>query len=183
MSRTPPSPSALRVADLPQNAETAFALRPDTDKLKSIADELHLSTVRKLSFEGTVSALGQSDWQLKGRLGATVIQPCVVTLEPVTTRIDVDVSRQYVSEFDEPEDPEVEMSADDTTEALRQWIDPAAVMLEVLALETPDYPRKSDAALDQAVFTKPGETPMTDEDARPFAGLAGLKQKLEDDGA
>lgn len=180
MSRTPPSPTALRVAELSQNAQTPFSLRPDADSLRKIAEELDLSALRKLSFEGRLKALGRSDWQLEARLGATVVQPCVVTLEPVQTRIDVNVTRLFVQDYEEPEETEVEMAEDDRTEPLGAWIDPAVVMIEALALEIPEYPRADGAELGQAVYTKPGEAPMTDEDARPFAGLANLKDQLKD---
>jgi uncharacterized metal-binding protein YceD (DUF177 family) len=170
----------LRVAELSQNAQTPFSLRPDADSLRKIAEELDLSALRKLSFEGRLKALGRSDWQLEARLGATVVQPCVVTLEPVQTRIDVDVTRLFVQDYEEPEETEVEMAEDDRTEPLGAWIDPAVVMIEALALEIPEYPRADGAELGQAVYTKPGEAPMTDEDARPFAGLANLKDQLKD---
>lgn len=179
MAQPAPSKTALRVADLSQSAPTPFALRPDADNLAEIAQALELSALRKLSFEGHVKPLGGSDWTLKGRLGATVVQPCVVTLEPVTTRIDVDVTRQFLHDFDDPDEPEAEMPDDDTVEQLGAWIDPAIVMQEALSIAAPDYPRKDDAALGQMVYTKPGEAPMTDEDARPFAGLAALKDRLE----
>lgn len=179
MSRTPPSPTALRVADLPQNADTPVSLRPDADDLRKIAEELGLSALRKLSFQGKIFALGRTDWQLDARLGATVVQPCVVTLEPVTTRIDTDITRLFVKDYVEPEEPEAEMPEDDRTEPLGSWIDPVAVMIEALALEVPEYPRADGAELGQLVHTKPGDVPMTDEDARPFAGLADFKQKLE----
>lgn len=178
MSQNRPSDSALRVADLSQNSENSFALRPTADDLAQIADELGLSSVRKLSFEGAITAQGKSDWRLDAKLGATVVQPCVVTLEPVTTRIDIPVARQFIAGYSDPEAPEVEMPDDETTEPLGTWIDPNAVMLEALAIAAPDYPRKDDAELGQMIYTKPGETPMSDEDARPFAGLADLKDKL-----
>jgi uncharacterized metal-binding protein YceD (DUF177 family) len=181
MSRIPPSQTALRVAELSHNADNSFTLRPDAQMASQIAQELELSALRKLSFAGKVKSLGQSDWVLEGKLGATVVQPCVVTLEPVTTRIDVAVHRQYVSTFSHPDEPEVEMPEDENVEPLGAWIDPAVVMIEALALAVPDYPRKGDVELGSAVFTKPGDAPMTDEDARPFAGLADFKQKLEKD--
>lgn len=181
MIKPPPSDSALRVADLSQNAAVPFALRPNAAALAEIAMALDLSAVRKLSFEGELRAIGKTDWRLTARLGATVVQPCVVTLEPVTTRIDKNVERQFVADYANPEDPEVEMPEDDTTEALGPWIDPAQVMQEALALAVPDYPRKEGAELGQMVYTKPGAAPMTDEDARPFAGLADLKAQLEKD--
>ena len=182
MAHLPPSDTALRVAELSQTAENSFSLRPDGEELKVIADELGFSSLRKLSFSGRIKPLAGSDWTLEGRLGATVVQPCVVTLEPVMTRIDVDVTRNFISTFAYPDEPEVEMPDDDTSEPLGSWIDPGVVMREALALAAPDYPRKDDAELGQLVYTKPGEAPMTDEDARPFAGLADLKSKLEKGG-
>tara|TARA_R110002094_G_scaffold133924_1_gene126315 strand:- start:1740 stop:2291 length:552 start_codon:yes stop_codon:yes gene_type:complete len=179
MSRTPPSPTALRVADLSQNVENAFALRPDAETAKNLAQILELSALRKLSFVGRIVSMGKTDWQIEARLGATVVQPCVVTLEPVTTRIDTNVVRRFIHDFSDPDEPEAEMPDDETSEPLGQWIDPAIVMQEALALAVPDYPRKDDAELGQLVYTKPGEAPMTDEDARPFAGLANLKDQLK----
>lgn len=181
MTQTSPSKSALRVADLSQNTTVPFALRPNATALAEIVASLELTALRKLSFEGQLRPIGKTDWRLTGRLGATVVQPCVVTLEPVTTRIDKNIERQFVADYADPEDPEVEMPEDETTEALGEWIDPALVMQEALALAMPDYPRKEGAELGQMVYTTPGEVAMTDEDARPFAGLADLKAQLEKD--
>ncbi len=178
MKQSAPSPSALRVSDLSQNSPTAFNLRPNTEQLKAIAGDLGLSGLRKLSFEGRVEGVGAADWQLKAKLGATVIQPCVVTLEPVTTRIDEAVERTYLRDFVEADAPEAEMPEDDTTEALGAWIDPEAVMIEALVLHLPLYPRSGSVELGEMVVSAPGVTPMRDEDARPFAGLAALKDKL-----
>ncbi|MEE4188984.1 MAG: DUF177 domain-containing protein [Roseobacter sp.] len=179
MKQNAPSPSALRVADLAQNSATAFELRPQTAQLQAIADELGVLGLRKLSFAGRVSASGRADWRLEGKLGATVIQPCVVTLEPVTTRIDVPIERIFLKDPVVIDAPEAEMPEDDTTEPLGAWIDPDAVMIEALVLHLPLYPRAADAALGEMVVTEPGVAPMRDEDARPFAGLAALKDQLK----
>lgn len=182
MKQIAPSPSALRVSELSQNSATPFGLRPDSTQLKAIAAELGLSGLRKLSFTGDIKGVGSADWRLKAKLGATVIQPCVVTLEPVTTRIDVPVERLFVRDFVDVDAPEAEMPEDDTTEPLTAWIDPEAIMSEALALNLPLYPRAEDATLGEMVLTEPGVTPMRDEDARPFAGLAGLKDQLDKNG-
>ncbi|MGC1502912.1 MAG: DUF177 domain-containing protein [Sulfitobacter sp.] len=182
MAHLPPSDTALRVAELSQTAENSFSLRPDAQELKEIAAELGFTSLRKLSFSGGITPLAGTDWTLEARLGATIVQPCVVTLEPVITRIDLNVTRNYINTFAYPDEPEVEIPEDDTSEPLGSWIDPGIVMREALALAAPDYPRKGDAELGQMVYTKPGEAPMTDEDARPFAGLADFKSKLEKGG-
>ncbi len=173
--------TALRVADLPQNAATHFDLRPDAAAMRALADDLGLDELRKLSFAGEIRAQGSRDWVLTGRLGATVVQPCVVTLEPVTTRIDTEVRRTYLADLPSPEAGEVEMPEDDTVEPLRSTIDPAAVMAEALALALPLYPRKPGADLGEAVFTEAGQEPLRDADLRPFAGLAALRDRARDD--
>ena len=180
MSRTRPSETALRVSELPQNAAKSFSLRPETAQLKDIAKQLDLLGLRKLAFSGDVQSEGKRDWRLTGTLGATVVQPCAVTLEPVTTRIDVPVLRRFVDTLHDIDAPEAEMPEDGTVEPLGAWIDPGDIMIEALVLALPLYPRAEGAALGEAVYTVPGQAPMRDEDARPFAGLADLKAKLGD---
>jgi uncharacterized metal-binding protein YceD (DUF177 family) len=179
MSQPTPSDSAFRVADLAQNRASAFKIRPNAEVLRSIAETLGLSAIRKLRFEGVVEAVGKTDWRLKGKLGATVVQPCTVTLEPVLTRIDAPVERMFLKNIPEIMEEEIEMPEEEGIEVLGPYIDPEFVMLEALSLEVPDFPRADGAALDRTVFTAPGQAPMTDEDARPFAGLAALKDQLE----
>ncbi|MEO0904769.1 MAG: DUF177 domain-containing protein, partial [Pseudomonadota bacterium] len=76
----------------------------------------------------------------------------------------------------------VEMPDDDTVEALPETLDLAAVMTEALSLALPPYPRSEGADLSNAVFAEPGVTPMTDDDAKPFAGLGALRESLEKKG-
>ncbi|MEP1354939.1 MAG: DUF177 domain-containing protein [Tateyamaria sp.] len=182
MANTQPSRSALRVADLAQNAGTAFEIVPDKSALSAMADMLELTSLRKVRFAGEVRAQGKADWLLTGTLGATVTQPCAVTLAPVVTRIDTPVRRVYLRDFaDEIDAPEVEMPEDDEVEKLGAWIDPDAVLIEALSLAVPDYPRASGVSLGETVLTEPGKAPLTDEAVRPFAGLADLKAKLDKD--
>ncbi|MBY6065332.1 DUF177 domain-containing protein [Leisingera aquaemixtae] len=173
--------TALRVADLPQNAPTAFEITPDKAELAALAAELGVNALRKLRFAGEIKAMGKKDWKLAGRLGATVVQDCVVTLEPVTTRIEEPVEITYLARFESPEGAEVEMPEDDSIEPLGTHIDPAAVMAEALALHIPAYPRKDGAELGEAVYAEDGVQPMRDEDTKPFAGLAALRGQLKGD--
>lgn len=181
MSPTPPTATSLRVANLSQTAPNPFSMRPDAATLAALAEAMGLTGLRKLSFEGGLKPLGDRDWQLKGRLGATVVQPCVVTLEPVVTRIDTDVVRTFIRDYVDVDAPEAEVPEDDSVEPLGIWIDPAAVMEEELTLALPEYPRKDAAESTTVRVTEPGKTPMTDEQARPFAGLAALKDQLNGD--
>jgi len=170
----------LRLAELPQKRR-AFSLTPDVETRNAIAKELGLLGLRKVRFSGEITPYGASDWRLNARLGATVVQTCVLTLAPVTTRIDENISRGYLAESAVSQgDGEHEMPGDETLEPLGEVIDPGLVMVEALALALPSYPRALGAELTDTDFAGPGIKPMTDEDARPFAGLKGLREKFDD---
>ncbi len=171
--------SLLRLADLAASRGTSFALTPDADDRTAIADTLGIVGIKKLRFEGNLTPQGRKDWVLTAQLGATVVQDCVVTLDPVTTRIDEAVTRQYLADLPETTGTEVEMPEDDTLEPLPDSIDLYAVLTEALALALPLYPRADGAELGQVVYTRKGVAPLTDEAARPFAGLGALRDSLK----
>ncbi len=162
--------------------ETSFLLKPDADARKALAEQLGISGVRKLSFSGYVKSKGSRDLMLAGNLGATVVQPCVVTLDPVVTRIDVQVHRQYLADVPDTSDAEeFEMPEDDSIEPLGEVIDLETVMTEALALELPEWPRADGVDHVSIAVTEPGKEPMTDEDAKPFAHLKALAEKAAND--
>lgn len=171
----------LRVARLTARHAHAFNLEPDTAQRALVAEFLQLEALRKFRFTGQLHPLGRSDWELRGDLGATVVQLCAVTLAPVTTRIDEPVTRRFIADLPEPDGPEVEMPEDDTREQLGSDIDISAIAIEALSLALPAYPRAADAelapdgVLDQA---PPGAAPLTESRPNPFAALAQLQGKL-----
>ncbi len=180
-NRSPRQPLAaaslpLRVTDLPTRRPQPFHLRPEADERARIAQEMGISAVRKLDFRGTLQAEGKHDWRLEGRLGATVVQPCVITAEPVSTRIDIDVVRRFLRNMPQPDATEVEMPEDDTLEPLGAVIDPGTVMIEALTIALPDYPRAPGATLDAEEFAPPGAATIDDARPNPFAVLAKLKK-------
>lgn len=170
----------LSVAALVRSQTRDITVEPGQETLARIASELDLIGLKKLRFTGQLSPLGKRDWRLTGHLGATVTQSCVVTLGPVTTRIEEDVARNFVTDFTVPDADEVEIPETVEDEPLGAEIDIGGVVLEALALALPPYPRAADAEIEETAFTEPGKAPMRDEDARPFAGLAALRDKLSD---
>ena len=172
----------LRVADLPTRKVTTFDLSPSATEREALARVLGVPSIKKLKFAGTIAAVGGKDWRLEADLGATVVQECVVTLDPVTTRIDEDIIRTYVAELPDIAGSEVEMPEDDSVDEIPETIDLGVVLREALELALPAFPRSEDATLGEAVFTEAGSTPMTDEDAKPFAGLGALRDALENKG-
>ncbi|QXT38786.1 YceD family protein [Gymnodinialimonas ceratoperidinii] len=171
-------PEVLALARLGRAKDTTFSVEPDAAVRKKIAEDLSLLGLRKLRLEGVLQPSGKNDWHLKATLGATAVQECVVTLEPVTTRIDTEVERRYLADMPEPTEEDFEIPEDDTPEPLPQQLNLHDLMSEALALALPDYPRAEGVELGEAVFAAPGVAPMTDQDAKPLAGLAALRDKL-----
>lgn len=178
----------LDTSALARRKQTQFNFRPDAAQMRTLKEALDLSSLRKLSFSGNLSPVGKNDWLLVAELGATAVQPCAITLEPVTTRIDEHLERRFVAEMpdfskevEEDEFGGVAMIEDDSLEPLESEIDLWRVMSEALALALPDYPRADGAELGTLTVTEPGKEALTEDSAKPFAGLADLMAKPKDE--
>jgi len=185
VTQSPAQPDKLsqpiRVAQLNARKPVRFDLQPDAALRATLAQELGITALRKLRFHGELRPIGRRDWEIDAMLGATIVQPCAVTLEPLTTRIDEHVLRRYLADMPEPQGLEVEMPSDDTQEPLGTMIDPGAVALEALSLALPPFPRSKGAMIaeDGAIRAAPeGAEPIEEERPKPFAALAGLREKL-----
>jgi uncharacterized metal-binding protein YceD (DUF177 family) len=164
----------FRLDDARNRTGRQFTYAPDAGESERLKGEFGLLGLKKAEMSVTLEPKGRSDWILTGRIGATVVQPCVVTLKPVTTRIDAPVERIWLTEPPEPKGAdEVEMPEDDRIEQRPANLDLPALFAEALALELPEWPRAEGAELPEA---------LQQDDARPkpFAALADLKTRLEE---
>lgn len=159
-----------------------FALKPDAEARAALAGYLGIRGIKKLTFIGRLRPLEKRDLVLEAVIGATVVQNCVVTGDPVTTRLDEPVERRYLAELPEPTGDEVEMPEDENADPLPATLELATVMAEALALALPPWPRADGVRPVDISVTEPGKAPMTDEDAKPFAGLKALAEKAANDG-
>jgi len=171
----------FRMAALSARKALRFEISADAMTRTALAQALGIRALRKFTFKGEVRPAGRGDWVLEAAFGATFVQDCAITLDPVTTRVDDTVIRRYVTELPAAEGPELEIPEDDTLEVLGQFIDPGAVAIEELVLALPPFPRAPGAELTQdgTLQAAPvGADPIADLRPRPFAGLAGLRDKL-----
>ena len=174
----PDNPEFARVLEVCQLRDLDafdFDIAPSAEEAPALARLLGAQAVRKLRFAGRLARLAGGGWQLEGELGATVIQTCVVTLDPLTTRIDQPVRRTFLPQADAT-GPELVISPDedDEIEPLGERIDLGLVAIEALALALPAYPRKPGASFG------PPESALGEEEseAKPFAALAALRGKI-----
>lgn len=167
--------SDLTLAQLPKNQPTAFDLRLSPEAMADLAVELGILALRKTRLMGQIRPDGEG-WHLTARLGATVTQACVISLEPVVTRIEETFERRYQPDLPEPTAEEQEMPEDDSLEPLPKRIALDQLLAGALALALPPYPRLADAELKTRSFAPKGVTPLSDEDVKPFAALRQLSE-------
>ena len=147
------------------------------------AEQLKIVKISKLHFRGTITPLGAKDWQMEATLGASIVQECVVSLTPVKTRISESITRHFItgehgSRVESPE--QVEMDGNTETDPTPDVFDFVQIALEAVALTMPDYPRAEGAVLQNTLQNPPeSHSESSMEPEKPFAKLAKLKDKLE----
>lgn len=165
-SSTPEFSRPLALNRLPRASVHGFDHAATAEERAALSDLWDAQDVPKLQFSGSVEPLGKLGWALTGRVRATVIQTCVVTLRPVATKIDTAVARQFVPDRADRID---DADPDDIVEPLRDSVDLGLIASEEVALALPDYPRAADAELPEQA------PPPEPERKNPFAVLAQLK--------
>lgn len=170
MTRPDTPDTRLTVARLNPRQPTRFDLSPDADRRAELAASLGLVALPRLRMQGEIRPASGDAWELSARLTARVVQPCVVTLAPVSTPIAEDVHRLYSPHTTRPDESETEMG-DADLEPLGRFIDLAEVMAEALSLALPLYPRAASAPDSEAPIA---DTAPAEAHRRPFADLARL---------
>ncbi|OUS06875.1 hypothetical protein A9Q96_08925 [Rhodobacterales bacterium 52_120_T64] len=176
---TPEFSRTLKVSSLNNTADFEFDEVPTENETDEMATLFDVVSIRKMRFAGSISPHEDAGWLLEGKLGATVSQNCVVTLERVRTRLDLDVRRIFTPMAD-PDENEITLDAshNDELEPLGKEIDLGLVAMEALVLAIPEYPRVEGAELPESVFSPPDTADIEGEAPKAFASLAALKEKL-----
>ena len=154
-------------------------LAPDSAMRARIARALDLAALD--AFEAEVllepnpdhgaSAIKGGGWRLSGRVTASAVQTCGISLEPLPVEIDQRFSVDLVEQAPEvPEDEEIEVSVDDDFPDVIEdgRIDLGQYAVEQLVLTLDPFPRKLGAE-----FVQPDEP----AEISPFAVLKAFKPK------
>ena len=165
----------LSLRRLPRAQSHSFEHVASDVEQTALARVFDAREVPRMRMEGTIAPLGEDGWTLQARLRATVIQTCVVTLEPVTSRVDAVVKREFVPGREDRID---ELDPDEIAEPLRDEIDLGLIAMEELALALPPYPRNPTADISRYA---PDDAELDDERPNPFAALVGLRDKMDKD--
>jgi uncharacterized metal-binding protein YceD (DUF177 family) len=121
---------------------------------------------------------------VEGRLRGRIVQACVLTLDPVTQKLDDAFRIVFKKDLAEERDPEsgeavLNAQADAPEPLAGNLLDVGEIVAEQLSLAAEPYPRRSGAKLED-VLPKPrreGRKGPAEQRRHPFAGLAALRDK------
>lgn len=152
-------------------------LVPDEATRKRIARALDLASLDAFEADVTLAPAregqGHAGWTLSGRVVASAVQTCGITLEPLPVEIDERFSVDLVEAAPVVEDEEIEIGVDDNAPDVIEdgRIDLGQYAVEQLALNLDPFPRKPGAE-----FVQPEEP----AEISPFAVLKTLKTPEND---
>jgi len=161
------------VAEVPDTGRHV-ELVPDEATRQAIAQEAGLVALPRLAATFDLTRRGADGLRVEGRVTATVVQNCVVTLEPIESEVD-----EAVELFFRPEPAPQSEAGEEATfhpvdgeeplePLVNGTVDLGTIATEFLNLGIDPYPRK-----EGAVFDAP---PAGDPASHPFAALAALKK-------
>ena len=164
----------VTLADLPPSGSEIDVVA-DAAELAALARRFDLIALEALTAEVRVRLTMTGDLEVSGRLAATVVQRCVVTLEPVTGVLSDSFALRFSREFS----PQEEVVDADTV-LVEPWpgdtVDVGEIVAQHLALALDPYPRAPGADAAKAAAAANGGLNQGGEG--PFAALKAIRDKL-----
>ena len=164
-----------------EDGETVIDIEADADERAALARRFGLLALDSLTAKVGLTPVDGGLVRVHGTLAAKVTQACVVTLEPVMTRVEGSFERLYgAGAPEEAGGPITDADAEESPEPFTHGaVDVGEAVAEQLALELDPFPRPPGAAFDG--FSNGSKSVVDDDtgDAGPFAVLARLKEKPE----
>lgn len=166
--------ACIRVDKIP-GAGRVVKIDADEKQREALAGRFGVSQVEAFAANVTASRF-RGGIRATGNVDGTIVQPCVVTGEPVTQHISEPVDRVFLPGHDEASEATagaeifVNLEQDDLPDYYDgDEIDLGETVMEIFALAIDLYPRAPGAALEGGIA---GDDPA---ELSPFAALKGLK--------
>ena len=165
----------IRVDKIP-SAGRVVTIKTDAEQRAVLAERLKVSEVTDFSAQVTATRF-RGGIQAKGNVSGTIVQPCVVTGDPVSQTINEAIDRVFLPGHDAASEATagaeifVNLEDDDLPDYFEgDEIDLADLVIEVFALAIDLYPRKPGVELTEELK---GDDPA---ELSPFAALKSLKK-------
>ena len=170
--------ASIRLDSMPTTGRDV-ALTVDNDERAHIAEELEVTSIDRLQVK-LHAVRFRGGIRVTGRLEAIVVQPSVISFEPVTQEIGEPVDRIFLpggeKQYAGPADAEifVDLEGDELPDHFEgNEADLTDLIVETLSLAVDPYPRALGESLGEL-----GSDGLEDE-VNPFASLKKLKQDLD----
>lgn len=164
----------VAIEDVPVDGKH-FELTAPQDEFADIATVVGVDAVTSLTGEFDVNKRGDG-LHVRGKVRAQVQQTCVVTLEPLSNKVEETIDLTFSPSMSVSES-EVAVAADSGVDAIEPMpdgqIDLAALTVEFLMVGIDPYPRKAGVTFDTFVAGNDAEIPRP----HPFAALEALKKR------
>jgi hypothetical protein len=179
----PPEFSRLIAVDRLDQGEIAETIGATAEERAALAARFGLLSLNSLRAELTLGRVERGPLvQVKGRFTADVVQSCVISLEPVASRIEEDFTLLYGPERAAPSRGHV--LAADLKDEVDDWpepieagrIDVGEAVAQQLALALDPYPRKPGVRLEDVMGQRAGVSVEAASES-PFAVLARISRR------
>ena len=172
----PPLSRILRVDELKEGEERSIEIT--RQERKAIADLLDLVALDDLGFTVRFHRRGEGRLALRGTLRAALAQTCVVSLEPVSSTLEIPVEVEFwPRHLIEDRSATLDEAASHFT---LEWpepiidgkIDVGPLIYETLATNLDPYPKREGVSFE---WSEPGANAAEEKPESPFAALKRLK--------
>ncbi|MEX0346825.1 MAG: DUF177 domain-containing protein [Rhizobiaceae bacterium] len=169
----------VQVTSIPKAGKSVHILADETQRL-ALAQAHNLERVSRFEAELQITPWRLDGVRVRGRVKASIVQLCVVSLDPIASELDEPVDLTLVAgegKSAQPDLAEAEIvldpeGPDEPDAIIGGMVDAGAIAEEFFAIAIDPYPRKDGASVDHQA---PGE--IDDNIPGPFAKLAELKPK------
>lgn len=170
---TPLSSWSHATTDIPDRGLSRERAASESER-GEIASALKLISLDKLVTKYRISSISGGAWRLAGDLSADVVQPCIVSLEPVPAHLEekFDVEFWQDARADESGGDLSVLQGPDIEPLEGSEVAAGRIVFETLAAALDPYPRQSDAAFN---WTEPAAS--DERKTSPFDVLGTLKRK------
>ncbi len=152
----------------------SLAVEASAEERAALAERMGVAGIRVLTADVRLAQRG-AGFAVTAAWRAEIVQDCVVTLEPIETRLADTAELAFGPAAAEPEGEEVEidpLAADPPEPITDGRIDVGEVVAEQLALSIDPYPRKPGAEFESDI-----EAPDSEAKPNPFAVLGEWGKK------
>jgi uncharacterized metal-binding protein YceD (DUF177 family) len=168
----------LRLDRIPPTGATLEIVADPTER-QALAQRFGVLAVPALTADVAVHAERGGTWRVEGRVKATVVQACGITLEPVEQLIDEPFTLRFSSDREEidRETGELIVGVEAAEPLEGDSLDIGEIVADEFGVAIDPFPRRPEARLDDILPPDPASR----EASGPFAALAALRRKHDDD--